>query len=189
MTITEQKLESIFVCYKTKGFSPTTAQIAEDVGITKKTLFNRYQTKENLEKLVLQYWQKQSMVRLDERCEFANNEVEKLLLFLYELQHCKRIEPVFFEKTKVDSMLFGESGNSHFLDKVCFILQLGKKSELFQFETDAIVYAGFFLQTVFHVLLVKESINTDYVSLIIYPILTQKGQLVIQDIDIEQFFD
>ena len=44
--IEERKLHQLFLLYSQKGFDYTVEQIAAMLGVTPKTIYNRYQTKE-----------------------------------------------------------------------------------------------------------------------------------------------
>jgi hypothetical protein len=65
---------------------------------------------------------------------------------------------------------------------------MGVKEELFRFESEPKVFAYFFLFNALFILLSDTVINTDYVSFLFHPILTETGKIVFQDIDIEQIF-
>ena len=90
MNYHHHKIEPIYKYYQNHGFGSSLQELADAVQITKKTLFNRYISKENLELCVLDYWQIKSNERMTQRMEFTNNAVEKLVIFLFELQYCKK---------------------------------------------------------------------------------------------------
>lgn len=163
-------------------------EVADAVQVTKKTLFNRYQTKENLENSVIDYWQVVSCERIEQRMEFANNAVEKLLIFLYELQYCRNHELDFFLKMKEIFLEKFEQIKPLFITKLEEILKMGVEEGVFKFESEPKVYAYFFQFNTLFILLNGTVINTDYISFIFEPILTENGKIVFQDIDIEQIF-
>jgi AcrR family transcriptional regulator len=144
MNYHHHKIEPIFKYYKNHGFEHSLQELADAVQITKKTLFNRYISKDNLELCVLDYWQTKSNDRMTERMEFTNNAVEKLVIFLFELQYCKNNEPHFFQKSK-EVFLEKFIQNSPHITQLEAIFTMGAKEELFYFDFDAKLFAYFFL--------------------------------------------
>ena len=182
------KIEPIFQYYLSTGFDHSMQEIADTVQITKKTLFNRYAYKENLEHCLIDYWQIKSCERMGERMEFSNNAVEKLMMFLFELQYCRNNESHFFQKAKEKFVEKSEHKSSLFITQLETIFNTGVKEELFHFESEFKVFAYFFQFNVFFILLKDTLINTDYISFLLAPILTESGKTVFKDIDIEQVF-
>ena len=181
------KIEPIYHYFLQHGFNHSLQKIADVVLITKKTLFNRYVSKENLEDCLIHYWQVKSVERMQERMEFANNAVEKLMIFLFELQYCKNNESLFFQKIKEIFFQKPVQTGEHF-KQLEAIFSMGEKEELFHFEFDSKVYAYFFQFNALFLLLNDTLIYTDYLSFLLEPILTKSGKAVFRDIDIEQIF-
>ena len=182
------KIAPIFRYYLNTGFAHSMQEVADAVQITKKTLFNRYQTKDNLEYNLVNYWQIKSCERIVQRMEYANNAVEKLMMFLYELQYCRNNELHFFEKFKEIFLKKIEQINPLFITQLEDIFKMGIKEGFFRFESEPKVFAYFFQFNTLFILLSTPVINTDYISFLFHPILTEKGGNVFQDIDIEQIF-
>jgi hypothetical protein len=169
------------------GFHNSLQNIADTVHITKKTLFNRYLSKENLEFCLLNYWQIISTERLDQRMEFANNAVEKLIMFLFELQYCKNNEVFFFNKMK--EIFFEKTIQINpLISKLEDIFLMGVKEKLFQFDFDLSVFAYYFLFNTSFLILSNDLIYTEYISFLLGVILTDKGKTVFEEIDIELVF-
>jgi AcrR family transcriptional regulator len=187
MNYLNSKIEPVFRFYLARGFDHSLQKVADAVHITKKTLFNRYISKENLEFCIVNYWQKKSNDRIDQRVEFTNNSVEKLMMFLFELQYCKNFEPHFFQKTKELFLNKKESNYPH-IDKLEEIFNSGEAENLFQFEAELKLFAYFFLFNTMFVLLSDSVIKTEYIHFLLTPILTEKGKKMFKDIDIEQIF-
>jgi hypothetical protein len=68
------------------------------------------------------------------------------------------------------------------------IFEMGVQEGVFRFESEPRVFAYFFQFNTLFILLSNTRINTDYISFIFEPILTETGKNVFQDIDIEQIF-
>ena len=187
MNYNHTKMEPVFEYYYNNGFNNSLQNIADAVHISKKTLFNRYISKENLEYCIIDFWQKKSIERIEQRIEFANNAVEKLLMFLFELQYCRNFEFQFFQKTK-ERFLGNFEQNSPQITQLETIFKMGIEENLFIFDTDIKVFAYFFQFNTLFILLSDTLIKTEYIPFLLNPILTEAGKKVFQDIDIEQIF-
>ena len=182
------KIEPIFKFYLNTGFDHSVQEIARAVQITKKTLFNRYLSKENLEHCLMDYWQLKSCERIVQRMEFANNAVEKLMMFLFELQYCRNSESHFFQKAKARFLENSEQESRQFIKQLETIFKLGVAEKLFQFDFELKVFAYYFQFNALFILLKDNLINTDYIAFLFAPILTENGKMVFKDIDIERVF-
>jgi len=188
MIYNHSKIEPIFKYYLNSGFDRSMQEIANAVQISKKTLFNRYLSKENLEYCLIDYWQVKSCERFAQRMEHANNAVEQLMMFLFELQYCRNNEFHFFEKTKEPFLRKFERANPPFIIQLEAIFETGVGEGLFRFRSEPKVLAYFFLFNALFILLSDTVVNTDYLSFLFEPVLTEKGKGVFTDIDIEQIF-
>jgi len=187
MNYNYSKIEPIYKYYLANGFNHSLRELASVVQVTKKTLFNRYLSKENLEVCVVDYWQTKSNVRMMQRMEFANNAVEKLMIFLFELQYCKNNETHFFQKTKEIFLQKFIQDTPH-IRQLETLFGIGISEGLFCFESDLKVFAYYFLFNTLFLLLSGNIIYTEFISYLFEPILTEKGRAVFKDIDIEQIF-
>lgn len=187
MNYNSSKIEPIFIFYLENGFNHSLQSIADAVKITKKTLFNRYISKENLELCLIDFWQKRSNERMKQGMEFANNAVEKLMMFLFELQYCKNNESHFFQKEKTFFLEKFVQDCPH-ITQLEEILKMGIAEKLFQFDFDLKVFANFFLFNTLFLLLSDNLIYTEFIFFLFEPILTPSGKEVFKDIDIEQVF-
>ena len=181
------KIEPIYNYYLRHGFERSLQEVADAMHITKKTLFNRYISKENLTLCLIHYWQTKSCKRLEQRMEFANNAVEKLIMFLFELQYCKKNESPFFQKAKALFLEKFEHQNPH-IKQLESIFRLGILENYFRFESDPNLFAYFFQFNTLFLLLSHDLIYTEYIAFLFEPILTETGMAVFKDIDIEQIF-
>jgi hypothetical protein len=187
MNYNHQKIEPIFRYYFNHGFGHSLQDLSDGVSVTKKTLFNRYTSKDSMERCVVDYWQVKSCERMALRMEYANNAVEKLMMFLFELQYCRNNEWHFFQKTK-EIFLGKFDQNSPFVTQLEKIFKMGVEENCFWIENDHQVFAYFFLFNTLFILLNDKLVNTDYLSFLFDPILTEFGKTVFKDIDIEQVF-
>ncbi|MCL2167848.1 MAG: hypothetical protein FWH59_01840 [Lentimicrobiaceae bacterium] len=181
------KIDPIFRYYLSNGFKHSLQAVAASVGISKKTLFNRYISKVNLERSLIEYWQKKTCDRFLIRTEFSNNAVEKLLMFLFELQYCKKNEFFFFQKNQ-EAFIEQYEHESPFIEQLEKIIKLGIKEELFRIDTDIKVFAYFFIFNTLFLLLSDRFLYTEYIPFLFAPILSETGKIVFFEVDIEQFF-
>ena len=144
MFYNHSKIEPIYKYYLSTGFDHSMQEVAGAVQITKKTLFNRYLSKENLEYCLIDYWHIKSCERIVQRMEYANNAVEKLMMFLFELQYCKSNELHFFRKARVLFLEKPEQENPLFIFQLQAIFAMGVKEELFPFDSESKIFAHFF---------------------------------------------
>ena len=94
--IEERKLHQLFLLYSQKGFDYTVEQIAAMLGVTPKTIYNRYQTKEKMEQCVVDYWELRICRSLESKITSSNSAVESVLVFMYELYLSKKESyPIF----------------------------------------------------------------------------------------------
>ena len=181
------KIEPIYKYYLDNGFNHSLQKIADAVSVTKKTLFNRYLSKENMELCIIDYWQTKSNERMAQRMEFANNSVEKLMMFLFELQYCKNNELHLFQKSK-EFFLEKPVQNTPCVKQLEAIFRMGAQEKLFRSDSDIKLFSYFFLFNTLFLLLSDNLIYTEFIAFIFEPILTEKGKVVFKDIDIEQIF-
>jgi len=182
------KIEPIYNYYLSTGFDHSMQEVADAVQITKKTLFNRYLSKENMEHCLIDFWQVKSCERIVQRMEYANNAVEKLMMFLFELQYCRNNELIFFQKARALILNKSELETPLFISQLEAIFATGVKEELFNFDSDYRIFAYFFLFNTFFILLKDALIHTDYIPFLFEPILTETGKMMFKYIDIEQIF-
>ena len=188
MFYNQSKIEPIYNYYLSTGFDHSMQEVADVVQITKKTLFNRYLSKENMEHCLIDYWQVKSCERIVQRMEYANNAVEKLMMFLFELQYCRNNELIFFQKIGALFLEKPEQKTPLFISQLEAIFAMGIIEELFHFSSEPKIFAYFFLLNTLFILLKEPLINTDYIPFLFEPILTKIGQAMFKDIDIEQVF-
>jgi AcrR family transcriptional regulator len=62
-SIKQQKLDVLFRFCNQYGFEQTVDEITAGIGISKKTFFNRYQNREEMTKMVQQYWRELFKIR------------------------------------------------------------------------------------------------------------------------------
>ena len=82
--ITNQKTETLYQYFEKNGFDKTIDEISKGINVTKKTIFNRYQNRENMERMLQLYWRQRFRKNFLEKCQNCNNMVEVLLFVIYE---------------------------------------------------------------------------------------------------------
>ncbi len=180
----ERKLQLLLKHYAENGFDHTVEETAQILHVTKKTLFNRYQTKESMETAAMRYWQKYTRDRVEEKCAHANNSAESLLFVICEIMYTKKVtEPLF--KRKIHDLI-GENqyGNDEIKNLIFNILDIGCKEGTIIEGLNFNAYVPFFLMNVF-IYTSQQKMAADVVEFLLSPILTEKGRDMLDEIDIE----
>lgn len=183
----EKKLEELYHYFLEKGFTISTDKISEALGITKRTIFNRYRTLENLEKEIMYFWRISFKKRFEEKSQYCNNEVEKLLYFIYELKISQYREADFYKK-EFESKAFLHHHDDSFVHIVEKILEEGVSNGYFRTGINMEVYSRYLLFNLVY-LFIPELPNGGIVYYLLIPILTEEGHDVIKTINITEFLN
>ena len=201
MKIQKKKLLILYQFILENGFELSIEEIALGIHITKKTLYNRYGTRQLLETQVVEYWRDLFQTRFNEKCVFTNNYVEQLLILIFEFEWVLKHEPIFFKREIKEYLSSSKNNDTFLLNLVVQILTLGKENgEFFPTIMDE-KYARFFLFNIFELFL-KESfphllissnrynlsdIEYEYIQYLVTPILTKQGLKNFEEINLSQF--
>jgi hypothetical protein len=185
-SVKDRKREQLYRFCNANGLFVPTSEIANALGISTRSIFNRYQTLEMLRDDMMCCWYVHFKERLEEKFDSCNNEVEMILCFIHELQYSSQSEPDFFQReSKAKGFLISEHG---FIEIVNSILHNGQKSELFREDKSFENYASFLLYNVIYYY-ISFSRKTDIISYLINPILTIEGHELLEAIDLVSFFE
>ncbi|HPE39632.1 MAG TPA: hypothetical protein PLI77_00920 [Bacteroidales bacterium] len=191
------------------GFEHSMSEIANGINLTKKTLHNRYITRDYLEEQILAYWKTQLMNRFREKTEFSNHPVETLLLLIYELELSIINEFPMYEKEHLKYHKH-HSLESHFLFPVFLeIIQNGQQNGDFPIDMDTKKYTIFLIFNIIHLFfqdiidhigqlnrsskrerisIVNQLIQVDYIEYLLSANLTHKGKNKLKEIDLNLLF-
>jgi len=191
------------------GFDYTLEEIAEKVGVTKKTIHNRFNTRQNLENKVLKYYQDHFIYQFQNKIEFSNHSIESLLLLIFDLETSIIQEfPLFYKANGIHNHFsFFES---HFLVPIVVQIVLkGQQSGDFYGDIDSKKYAQLFLYHIFTVYLkdavseingllmdtekekksiINRTIQTEYIEFILMSIVTDQGKQKLKQVDLNLLF-
>lgn len=183
MTATEErKLQPILQYFIDNGFKHTTDEICEAVGITKKTLFNRYGSKEKLEETVIDFFELQINRKIEQKISYCNNSIEAIVFYIDDLYTEKQTTPALFEKVMQKTPVSKQ--NPILLSFFDLLIARGQKEGLFNTDLSPLLYADFFFNTLFFFFLQNNFCN-DIITYILCPLLTEEGKNEFNSIDVE----
>ena len=187
MTNKQGKIKTLFSYIQRYGFNQSLENIALGIGITKKTLFNRYKSREGLEKEVFNFWKQSVIERYRNRSLFTNNAVEKLIFFIYELKKCKELEAHFFDREiKItDFELIDDERSFQFV--IWKILNEGKLEEVISSQISSCSWGHLLHFNIFNLILHDEkNVNIDFIISLISPLLTKEGNEILTSLNLER---
>lgn len=199
----------LFEYFVIHGFDHTLTEIASGVNLTKRTLHNRFNTRDYLEEQILSYWKDQMVNRYREKTQFSNHPVESILILIYELELSIIYEFPMYKKehSKYDDL---NSIESHFLFPVFLeIIQNGQQTGDFPIDMDPKKYTIFLIFNIIHLLfqdiidqigrlnrsskrerisIVNQLFQVDYIEYLLSANLTVKGKIKLKEIDLSLLF-
>ena len=182
----DKKREQLYRFCSANGLFASTDEIANALGITTRSIFNRYQTLEMLRDDMMCCWYTHFKERLIEKFDSCNNEVEMILCFIHELQYASQSEPDFFQReSNAKGFLMPEHG---FIDIVDHLLYSGQKNDFFKKTKSFENYTPFFLFNLIYYY-IPLSRKADTINHVIDPILTTEGRELLDAIDLVSFFE
>ena len=80
------------------GYNVSIDAMAQGINVTPKTLFNRYQNKENMENTVQRHWYNLFWEHFQEKQKQCNNAIEQLIILACDIKASATTEKIFFNK-------------------------------------------------------------------------------------------
>ena len=185
--IEERKLHQLFLLYSQRGFDYTVEQIADMLGVTPKTIYNRYQTKEKMEQCVIDYWELCICRSLESKIKSSNNAVESLLVFMYELYLSKKESYPIFQLKAHQIARKDTSGFQRLGITIRSIIAKGMKDGDFYENLNVSSYMMFMLVNTLY-FLNFDSFDSDIIHYLMFPLLTPDRQRKLNEIDLESYF-
>ena len=173
MNIKKKHLLALYHFYLEHGFDYSTEKIANEIGITKKTLFNRYRNKQNMECVVQRFWREQFDEKLKKNHELYDNAIEELLLFVMEFKKSYEKERFFFQRELENDSFLNNLEKTGFIAFLKELLIRGIQQEYIKKNTDLNLYARFFIHSILYYC--TEDSSKQIIYYIFLPILTEKG--------------
>jgi len=186
--INNQKLETLYQYFEKNGFDKTIDEISKGINVTKKTIFNRYENRENMESVLQSYWRQRFRKIFLEKCQYCNNMVEVLIFMIYELKRSFEVEKYFFEREiDLDGFFLSDDENSIF-SITKRIINRGIELEFFIPDIDVQQYSRFFIHNIVYLFIKKQS-REDIVHYILPPLLTESGLIIMKEMNLNSFFE
>ena len=180
----QQKVEKLFAFIKDNGFHQTMEGIAAGINVTPKTLFNRYQNKENMEEQVQRYWCDKFWDRFKAKQKFCNNAIEELVLLSFELSQSHDEEFHFFDREfKIETML-KEGISPIFSNHTNSIITAGIEKGFFHNHPAPNQYTDYYLFNIC-TLFINRSFKPDLLRYIFVSLLTDYGKAVFSEINLD----
>lgn len=176
-----RKTHDLYSFFLKEGFNHTVEEIAKALHVTPKTLFNRYQTKGNMELSARRYWHQQIRQRLMMKTLYCNNAVEKLVLLLCEVEACIRLETNYFQKEVEKVFALEENAFNLCLHQ---FIEEGLHEQLLNPAVNQEEYAVFFLHNLCSFF--PQHIQSESFYHILSPLFLSEAHHIYNQIDINQ---
>ena len=200
MRVQIKGIEKLYQIFLEEGEQLTTEQIATHCKISKKTLFNRYQSRQNLENQVVEYWKHCFYTTFKAKMKYANNQIEGLLYFVDQLKKSITEEQVFFRLEEKKYLKPAFLQDNFFVHIVEYLIREGIREGFFKSKIDPTTYAIGIIFNLFHLFYYPDNLENTinhfqldkdqslkYISNLIYMLLTSEGIKLFEMISIDQF--
>lgn len=199
MRVKIKGIEELYQLFLKEGEHLTTEQIAAHCKITKKTLFNRYQSRKNIENQLVEHWKHCFYIIFKEKVNHANNQIEALLYFVDQFKKSIVEEQVFFRLEEKEYLKPALLQDHFFVHIVAYLIQEGIEQGFFKSKIDPKIYAIGIIFNLFHLFYYPEKqkdfyytqLDRDqslkYISNLISMLLTSEGIKSFEMISIDQF--
>ena len=205
----QKNIIPLYKYFAIHGFNHSMDEIAAGVQLTRKTLHNRYISRQYIHDLVVNYWKSLFITQFEEKMQFSNHALESLLILIYELELAIVNEFPIYEK---ESSFYQspKSIENHFLVPIITqIIKNGQQTGDVSIDIEPKKYACYFIYIIVNMLLlsvtqeIKEenlktkkerisklnsSIQIEIIEFVIAPILTLKGKTKFKEIDLNLLF-
>jgi len=199
MRVKIKGIEQLYQLFLNEGEQLTTEQIAMHCKISKKTLFNRYQSRQNLENQLIEYWKHCFYTTFKWKMAHANNQIEALLYFVDQFKKSIVEEQVFFRLEEKEYLKPALLQDHFFVHIVEYLIKEGIEQGLFKSKIDPKIYTIGIIFNLFHLFYYpdkqKDPFHTQldrdqslkYISNLLYMLLTPEGIKSFEMISIDQF--
>ncbi len=177
----EEKIEDLYTFYLHNGFNHTIEEIADLMGIGRKTFYNRYLNRDNSIRQALQICHRQFVERFTEQRLHCNHSVEELVLFVWEFQRFAQQEKVYFQYDMENGWFYSE--DAPFKSIFESVVQKGLRSYHIQEKVDMETYIDYFF-----VMLSQYAVNgkmsSTVLRYILTPLLNERGMELLDELNI-----
>lgn len=147
MSLSEQKKSELYEYYLQNGVNHPVAVIVNALGITHKTFFNRYKSKEASVEICWQYWQELCERMWHNTKNYCNNEIEEMIMLVIFIDKLRDTDKVFFDFT-TDKRKFLDT-DSFFFRTISDTLIRGLKRFYIQESLNIELYTTYLLDNLF----------------------------------------
>lgn len=183
----QDKLQELYDYFLRRGDNQSVDAIAKGLCITKKTLFNRYGNREGILDAAQNFWRQQFLDSYSGKVTFCSNPVEKLLILISEVRRFQRLTPFYLNREIKIFTKVGCGGRNFFFKLMQDVLGEGISRYCFRSNLNCNYYILYFFHNLFHFFLADGDVEVLY--LLFSPLLTESGEVLLQDIDIQAFME
>lgn len=178
----EEKVEDLYSFYLQNGFDHTIEEIADLMGIGRKTFYNRYRSRENSIQQALQICHRQFVERFTEQRLHCNHSVEELVLFVWEFQRFAQKEKVYFQYD-MDNGKFC-STDAPFKSIFENVVQKGLRCYHINEAVDMETYADYFFVTLSYYAM-NGRLSGIVLQYLLCPLLNERGRELLDELNVE----
>lgn len=184
----QKKLHQLYLFIKAHGYNVSMDAMAQGINVTPKTLFNRYQNKENMENTVQRHWYNLFWEHFQEKQKQCNNAIEQLIILACDIKASATTEKIFFDKALNAPNQWDNNFKSIFLTNTQSIIAEGISKNLFLKEHLKSNFGNFLLFN-FCTLLLQTHFKAELIQFLFSPLLTDYGKVIFNEINIESFIN
>lgn len=205
----QKNIIPLYKYFAVNGFHHSMDEIAAGVQLTRKTLHNRYVSRQSIDDMVVAYWETLFVTRFEEKMQFSNHALESILILIYELELAIVNEFPIYEKESIHFQSPKRIENHFLIPIITQIIKNGQQTGEISIDIEPRKYACYFLYIIINMLFlsvileIKEenlktkkerisklnsSIQIEIIEFVIAPILTLKGKSKFKEIDLNLLF-
>lgn len=184
MALSKEKIDTLANYYLKHGFHHSTDEIAKGIGISHKTFFNRYKSKEESINIVLRYWYGTVELRFREKAQHCNHAVEELLQLIYEIGYLHSHESFFMDYLRKQNLFI--SDQAPFVKILTEIILNGISHYQFKEDVNVDLYVQFILNNLTHYNYQPGNV-VEIISFLLSPIITDRSKALIEELDVTNF--
>ena len=182
----KRKLEKLYNYLNENGFELSVKAISQGIGISK-NLFNRYQHRKEMERIIQNYWRDKFKDVLRRKQNIVTTAL--LFCFYFEILASNKNEHTFVQQELKTNAFLASNQSNNFISIIKNSIENYNTSLCFKNEINLDSYAYFFFYNIFYILLTNKQIQIDVIEFLLSPLLTEDGKIMLDDINLEMMFN
>lgn len=177
----DEKRIDIYQFYLRYGFNQTIDEIAHLMGITRKTFYNRYKSRECSIEIALNHSHQQVVQQFNEKVSYCNHSIEELMLLIWEFQGFSTRYSYYYVYDR-DHELFA-TDKTPFLGMLKTIIRKGQQSYQMVETFDEEAYYPFFFYNL-NKYIDSEPPCGSMLLFILMPLLNDRGRTLLEEMNL-----